>query len=96
MQLIPYFLILFVGFLLAAVLFKLTYLLLRVNKTESNKSSARVKSIWESILGKTRTHDDWLPDARVIGGLIFNRKKKRIEITGRLSNSSLDRVYRRN
>ncbi len=94
MNLALYFMILFVGFLLAAILFKLTFALLRVDRTESKKSAARVKSIWDSIMGRARTHDDWLPDARVIGGIIFNRRKKRIEITGRLSHSSLERVYR--
>jgi hypothetical protein len=34
-----------------------------------------------------------MPDARVKGGIIYNRRKKRLEISGRLSDDSFKRVF---
>jgi hypothetical protein len=88
--------ILFILLVVAAIYcFKVALTLTRVDKTESKKSAARVSSVINAILGRVRTHDDWMPDARVQGGLIFNQRKGRIEITGRLSDSTLERLFRR-
>jgi hypothetical protein len=88
--------IVFLSAIIAAIFcFKFALTLTHVDKVESKKSAARVSSIINAVLGRVRTHDDWMPDARVQGGLMFNRKKGRIEITGRLSDSTLERVFRR-
>ncbi len=88
--------VIFIVSIVAAILcFKVALTLTRVDKTESKKSAARVSSVVNAILGRVRTHDDWMPDARVQGGLMFNQRKGRIEITGRLSDSTLDRLFRR-
>lgn len=68
--------------------------LMRSDKLEGSKSAARAKTLRNVILGKAHTRDDWIPDARVKGGMVYNKKKKRIEISGRLSDDSLDRVFK--
>ncbi len=79
---------------ISGLFFNLAYRLWRANRIESNKSAARSgNSFRNALLGRTRIHDDWLPDAHVKGGLKFNRKMKRIEICGRLSEDSLNRVF---
>jgi hypothetical protein len=88
------YLLLLVGVALSAVLFNIAYRLFRIDKIEGEKNSARVRSIKDAFLGRAHSRVDWLPDARVRGGLIFNRKKNRIEISGRLSESSVDRAFR--
>jgi hypothetical protein len=70
------------------------YKFFRADKLELRKSQTRSRSLTSAINGKAKTRDDWLPDARVQGGMVFNRANRRIEITGKLSNDSLDRVFR--
>ena len=94
MNLFLSYLVLAVGVLLSGTLLNLAIRLFKANKIESMKSAARSRNVKDAVLGRARIHDDWMPDARVKGGLIFNRKKKRLEISGRLSNDSLDRVFR--
>lgn len=79
---------------LSAVLLNLAYRLLRADPLESEKSASRLGSIKNALLGYALINDDWMPDARVKGGLIFNRKMNRIEISGRLSDDSLHRAFR--
>jgi hypothetical protein len=88
------YIVLAIGLLLAAWLFAFAVRLFTANKVEGSKSAARAPSLWDAVRGRARTKDDWLPDARVKGGMIYNKKKKRIEIGGRLSEDSLDRVFR--
>lgn len=64
------------------------------DKLELRKSQTRSRDLKSAINGRAKTKDDWLPDARVQGGMVFNRKDSRIEITGKLSNDTLDRVFR--
>lgn len=94
MALVSSYLILAGGFFVAAILLSIAIRLLRADKIESKKSAARVLSMWSAVLGQARTRDDWIPDARVKGGMIFNKGKKRLEISGRLSEDSFDRVFR--
>jgi len=94
MTLILSYLILGWGLLVAALLLGIGVRLLRADKVESKKSAARVSSVWDAILGRARIRDDWMPDARVKGGMIYNKDKKRLEISGRLSHDSFDRVFR--
>ena len=88
------YLLLALGLLLAAWLFAFAYRLLRSDKNEGRKGAARVASLKDAVLGRARTKDDWMPDARVKGGMVYNHKEKRIEIGGRLSDDSLDRVIK--
>jgi hypothetical protein len=82
------------GLILAAIPAGLAFQLLRANKAESKRSARRGGGIINTMLGRAKTTDDWMPDGRVKGGMIYNRKKKRIEVCGRLSNDTLDRVFR--
>ena len=82
------------GTAISAISTNIAYRLWTANKRESQKNSARSGSLLNALRGRTRVHDDWIPDARVKGGMVFNRRKNRIEICGRLSNDSLDRVFR--
>ena len=83
-----------VGVAISAFCFNVAYRLLRIDKDEGDKNAARVHTIWDAIRGRARPRVDWIPDSRVRGGLIFNRKEKRIEISGRLSENSVDRAFR--
>jgi hypothetical protein len=94
MSLIFSYMILAIGLVIAAWLFSFAIRLFRSDKIEARKSAARTPSLKDAILGRARAKDDWIPDARVKGGMVFNRKKNRIEISGRLSDDSLDRVFR--
>jgi len=85
---------LLIGAGLAGLLFNLSYRLACADKIESKRSAARSRTPLNAILGRARIHDDFMPDARVKAGLIYNKKKKRIEISGRLSPDSLKRVFR--
>jgi hypothetical protein len=82
------------GLALSATLLAFAVRILRADKFESRRGADRSRSLKDLILGRARIHDDWIPDARVKGGLIYNKRKKRIEVSGRLSDDSLDRVYR--
>jgi len=86
---------LFAGLLVAAFLFNLAFRLLRADTVESEKSAARVNnSLMSSLFGRARTTDDWLPDARIKAGMVYNEKKDRFESSGRLSNEAFDRIFR--
>jgi hypothetical protein len=91
---IAFYLLLLITAAFSGLFFNLAFRLWRADRIESEKSAARAGGFIDALLGRTRVHDDWVPDARVKGGLIFNRAKKRFEISGRLSNDSLNRVYR--
>lgn len=82
------------GFFLAAGLLSLAIRLARADNVEGKKSAARVRSLKDAVLGRSRMHEDWIPDARIKGGMIYNKKKRRLEISGRLSDDSFDRVFR--
>jgi hypothetical protein len=82
------------GFAGAAFSSVFVYKFWSADKLELRKSQTRSRSLASVMNGRAKTRDDWLPDARVQGGMIFNRKDGRIEITGKLSNDSLDRVFR--
>ncbi len=83
-----------IGLAISACLLSLAIRLLRYDRAEGKKSAARASSVKDAIMGRTRTRDDWMPDGRVKGGLVYNHRKKRIEISGRLSNDTLPRVFR--
>ena len=82
------------GLLLAAVVLSLAVRLFRIDRIEGKKSASRAASVGDAIRGRARMHEDWIPDARVKGGMIYNKKAKRLEISGRLSDESFDRVFR--
>lgn len=82
------------GFSAVAFLLSIAFKLMRLNRYEAKKSSKRVDTINDAIMGRARTRDDWMPDGRIKGGMIFNRKEKRIELSGRLSDEAFDRIFR--
>jgi len=82
------------GFVLGAWALAFAFRLWRSDKLEGSKSAARAGTVTNAVMGRARTRDDWIPDARVKGGMIFNRDKNRIEVSGRLSDDSLNRVFR--
>jgi hypothetical protein len=82
------------GLIMAALLLSFAIRLARADRVESKKSAGRSRSIKDAILGRARMHEDWIPDARVKGGMIYDKNKKRLEISGRLSDDSFDRVFR--
>ena len=91
----PSYFALTVGLAVAVFCFTLAVrLIFRTDKIEVQKSRARASTVSDVIQGQARTSDDWMPDARVQGGMKFNRKKRQIEISGRLSDDSLDRAFR--
>jgi hypothetical protein len=75
------------------VAFALASKFIFADRLEAKKSRARAPNVRSALRGRAITREDWLPDARVQGGMIFNRKNRRIEIAGRLSDDSLDRVF---
>lgn len=83
------------GAFLIGLLVRVFIGLVRVDRLESKKSAARVSSIKDALLGRARTMDDWLPDARVKGGMVFNKRANRLEVSGRLSDDSFARVFKR-
>jgi hypothetical protein len=94
MSLITSYLVVGGGLLLSAALFSVAWRLARADKIEGKKGAARAKSIVDAVLGRARMHEDWMPDARVKGGMIYNKRKKRLEVSGRLSDDSFKRVFR--
>jgi hypothetical protein len=82
-----------VGFSLAAVLLSIALKLFRLDRFEAKKGASRVKGISDAVMGRTRTRDDWMPDRRIKGGMIFNRRDNRIEVCGRLSDEAFDRIF---
>ncbi|TWI07894.1 hypothetical protein LPJ38_03105 [Bradyrhizobium daqingense] len=90
----PSFVVLTVGLVVAAISLVFAYKFIRADKIELRKSQTRTDDVKSVLLGRAKTRDDWIPDARVQGGMIFNKKANRLEITGKLSNDTLDRVFR--
>ncbi len=82
-----------VGLALAAALLSIALRLARADRIEGQKGAARVRTVSDSVMGRARTHDDWLPDGRIKGGMIFNRKENRIEASGRLSDEAFSRIF---
>jgi hypothetical protein len=78
----------------AVIAFTLAYKFISADRLEAKKSRIRAPDFSSVVKGRAITREDWIPDARVQGGMVFNPKKGRIEITGRLSDDSLDRVFR--
>lgn len=78
----------------AAVSFAFFWKMVFADHNELRKNQRRSRTLASAILGRAKTRDDWLPDARVQGGMVFSRKHNRIEISGKLSNESLDRAFR--
>ena len=93
MTLFTSYLVLGGGLFVAAALLSFAVRLLRADKVESKKSANRVRSIKDAIMGRARMHDDWMPDARIKGGMIYNKNEKRLEISGRLSDDTFNRVF---
>jgi hypothetical protein len=83
-----------IGLAVSSVLLGLAFRLLLSNRAEGRKNAARAPSVVDAAMGRSRAFDDWVPDGRVKGGMIFNRRKRRLEVSGRLSDDSLDRVFR--
>lgn len=81
--------------IMGAILAKLGWVIIHADPLEVSKNCARANGWKDIVLGRVHTKDDWLPDSRVQGGMVYNRKKKRIEVGGRLSVESLHRVFRR-
>lgn len=71
------------GLIFSAALISIGVRLLLADKLEAKKSAARVSTIKDAVLGRARAMDDWVPDGRVKCGLIYNRKKNRLEASGR-------------
>jgi hypothetical protein len=94
MSLFASYLILGVGLFAAAAVLSLAIRLTRTDRLERKKSAARVETIWDAILGRTRTQHDYLPDTRIKAGLVYNKRKKRLEVSGRLSHDTFDRLFR--
>lgn len=81
------------GLVAGAWLFGFALRLLTADRVESRKSAARATSVMNAIRGRFLTKEDWIPDARVKAGMVYNTREQRIEITGRLSDDSFDRVF---
>lgn len=81
------------GFSVAAVFTSIAIKLIRVDLFEAKKGTARVASVSDAVMGRARTRDDWMPDGRIKGGMIYNRKENRIEVSGRLSDEAFDRIF---
>ena len=84
-----------VGVIVALALLSLIIRLLRADKTEARRAAARAPSIVDALLGRTRSRQDWRPDAIVGSGMVFNRKKGRLEVSARLTRETLDRAFPR-
>lgn len=78
----------------ASVLCKLLIALAFANKSESSKSAARVDGWWDALMGRGRVLDDILPDGRMKAGMIYNRRKNRLETSGRNTEETVARVFR--
>ena len=87
---------LFAGLLFAAFFFNIALRLSLADEQESEKSAARVgRNPFKAAFGRARTVEDWLPDARVKAGMIYNKKENRFEVSGRLSNEAFGRIFHR-
>ena len=83
-----------VGLSATAILLSIALKLFRLDRFEAKKGASRVRGISDALMGRARTRDDWLPDGRIKGGMIYNRRENRIEVCGRLSDESFDRIFR--
>ena len=95
MSLLWSYIFLFVGSIVSGMVLSVVLWLRRADRLEASKSAARVDSMKAALLGRARTTDDWIPDARVQGGMIFNKKHNRFEVSGRLSDDTFSRIFRR-
>lgn len=84
-----------VGVVLAAICVNVILQLILSNKSEVKKNAARVRKFSDLLMGRAHTSDDWLPDGRVQAGMIYNKKMNRIEVSGRLSDESIERAFSR-
>jgi hypothetical protein len=82
------------GLSAAAVLISLAYKLFRLDRFEAKKGSSRVRGVSDAVMGRARPRDDWMPDGRIKGGMIYNRRENRIEVSGRLSDEAFGRIFR--
>jgi hypothetical protein len=84
-----------VGLTAAAIFASLAIKLVRLDRFEAKKGASRVKGgFFDAVMGRARTRDDWMPDGRIKGGMIYNRKENRLEVCGRLSDEAFDRIFR--
>jgi hypothetical protein len=88
------YIILTASLVIAVLFFTLAYKFLNADSLEFKKNRARVPTLSSALRGHAHIRDDWIPDARVQGGMIFDRRKRRIVIVGRLSDDSLDRAFK--
>lgn len=82
------------GLTAAAIFASFAIKLFRIDRFEAKKGSNRVGGISDAVMGRARPNDDWMPDGRIKGGLIYNRKENRLEVCGRLSDEAFDRIFR--
>jgi hypothetical protein len=73
-------------------LLRLAWRLIRFDSSEYEKSRARYKSLGAVLRGEARVKRDTVPDGRVRAGLVYNKKLRRFEANGKLSNQVVDRV----
>lgn len=81
------------GLGVAATLISVAIRLSSVDRFEAKRGAARSASWFGAIMGRARTRDDWLPDGRIKGGMVYNRSENRIEVCGRLSDEAFDRIF---
>lgn len=79
-------------FFLASIFLTIAIKMYKYDSREFKKNVARSKSIWDIIVGKLVISNDHLPDGRVQAGINYNRKKKRIEVTGKLSDDKIEEI----
>lgn len=81
------------GLSIAAYCFNIAWRLILADKSESQKSAARVPTFWDAIWGRGLVRADWLPDARMKSGLQYNAREDRIELNGGMSRGIFDRLF---
>ncbi len=79
---------------MAAILLSIAYKLFCLDRFEAKKGASRVRGVSDAVMGRARPRDDWMPDGRIKGGMIFNRRENRIEVSGRLSDEAFDPIFR--
>ena len=72
----------------------LTLMALRIDQTELEKNRIRTKSFLDALKGRAEVHDDWIPDARVKGGMIYNKGQSRLEISGQISRDAAQNMFK--
>lgn len=79
--------ILFSATLFCVVFFGfLVFLARKLDQNEIEKNASRIKGGLLSVIrGEAEVHHDWMPDARVKGGMVYNKRKNRLEVSGRIS-----------